>query len=113
MSELNQMVRDAFFAIMFALIAYILYAIFFGQGAWEGALWYGARMVERPIANYYYSYTYVPNVHSGDYLDIELGCKVFGHDDVGDITASQLYITDPSLASHTTYPAVHYTKGWE
>lgn len=52
---------------------------------WQGVLWYTARVVENPIAFYYYNYCLTPNVHGTDYLDMELGCKIYGHTNIDDI----------------------------
>ena len=49
-------------------------------GPWQGVLYWMARSLENPIAYYYYNYCLVPNVHQTDYLDAELGCKIYGRD---------------------------------
>ncbi len=58
---------------------------------WQGVLWYAARTVENPIAFYYYNYCLTPNVHGTDYLDMELGCKIYGHSDMEDINVATDY----------------------
>lgn len=80
--------------------------------SWQGVLWYAARVIENPIAFYYYNYCLTPNVHGNDYLDMELGCQLYGHTDINDISV-QNDIQDRQEKSvvspdeYTHYPDVY------
>lgn len=78
---------------------------------WQGVLWYSARVVENPIAFYYYNYCLTPNVHGTDYLDMELGCTLYGHNNVPDISVTgDLQNQSDSVISpdvYTNYPGVY------
>lgn len=82
------------------MAAMILYFVLFGTPAGEipgvyrwteyrGAIYYSARMIQTPIARYYYEYSFIPNYHANDYVDEALG---------GSHTVASIYETDPDLS---------------
>ena len=83
---LNSFVKTVFLAMMGAVLAYILFVVFFGNrvrlfggnvaGDWDGVLHYAALAMEEPIAKYYYDNCYLPTAHQNDGVDIALGYQV-------------------------------------
>lgn len=109
---LESFVKNVFITIMFTTIALSLYYVFFGQGSWEGALWYLSRQVEIPMAYYYHTYSYAPNTYGMVYLDLELGCTVVGKSTMADITAESLIGVSQTNTAYIGYPSGYYTTGW-
>lgn len=118
--------------LMGAVVATVLYFILFGTtnlngdtvlktsnashaltfvSEWKGALWYMANAVEQPVSRYYYYYCFAPSIHSTDYLDVSLGCKVFGEDTD---YYENMYSTDASLNTEfLSLPTSSYSTGWK
>ena len=135
---MHSIVKEAFFLIMMVTIAAMMYFILFGSfddrafiyegrdagvvtvtdggvtsTRWEGVLWYAARQVENPIAFYYYNYCLLPNAHKNDYLDLELGCKVYGKTNINNVTMADYRNQSTSIispSSYLTYPG-DYSAG--
>lgn len=131
---MHNIVKEVFMLIMAVTIAALLFFVLFGswndegvldstkdfnyeegtakvqtQGgaSWQGVLWYSARVMENPIAYYYYNYCLTPNVHKNDYLDIELGSKIYGQTDMANVTVQQMRNQATSVVSpdaYTTFP---------
>jgi len=112
LSLLNKLTKDVFTTIMFTTIALTLYYVFFGLGSWEGAIWHLSRQVERPIASYYHVYSYTPSAHGTAYLDMQLGCTVAGVSNINDLTGVSLINIAQTDMSYISYPAKHYSSGW-
>lgn len=70
---MTSMVKNVFLMLMGAVVAVTLYFIFFGQGTWEGLLWFATRQFEVPCALHYYEYCYLPNIRQSDGVDEALG----------------------------------------
>lgn len=116
MSTSHKVVSGSFFIMMCALLMVFLYRLFFGFGDWEGALFYTARQVETPIARYYYSYCYLPNIHMESDTDFALNGVTYSP------TTTTLYATSADLNDDYTASGVfnmnttvsdHYSSGWE
>ena len=124
---MHKIVKDAFLIIMMAFLAWTLYIVFFGnetnwQGQtmeggiwsaggnqWEGVLYYAAREIENPIAKYYFDYCYIPSAHNTDYLDIELGARVYGKSSVSAITYNDYKSSSLASIDYISYPSSgHY-----
>ncbi len=124
------LVKEVFMLIFAVTIASLLYVIFFGTGEilapmnsatgtyqegtvqkagfeqgsnarWEGLIYYTARAIENPIGSFYYNFCYVPSVHNTDYLDVEMGCSVFGNGNMGGIASD---IADGGFSTPTEIP---------
>lgn len=108
---MSKLTKGVFFTLMCAILMAVLYMVFFGVGAWEGALFYASRQIEHPISKYYYAYCYLPNVHMEDGVDVALGATL-----VKD--TSQIMKTESDLTSDTSDNSVfttgyyHYSSGW-
>lgn len=111
---MHRVVKGVFYLMGMATVALLLYWVFFGQdGNWEGALFWASRQAENPIAQYYHQYCYTPNVHATDYLDIELGCTVYGVSDPADFTGDMFNSYQVNDDSYISYPSgTHYSTGW-
>lgn len=129
---MNSLVKNAFLVLMGAVVATLLYFIFFGttdlagnssmqvnEGShvmtfareWKGALFYMAEAVQTPTAKYYYDYCFNPSIHSTDYLDMSLGCTAQGQTSGGSIDLNQ---TDASLETEfISLPTSSYSTGWK
>ena len=140
---MHNVVKEVFAIVIAVTIAAMLYFILFGswddngllttnefnyadgtasvgtQGGaknqWQGVLWYSARVVENPIAFYYYNYCLTPNVHKNDYLDMELGCTVYGKTTQNGVTVNDYRGQSGSIVTttadeYTTYPS-NYSAG--
>lgn len=70
---LNSFVKNVFLMMMGVMVALTLYFVFFGQGSWEGLLWFGTRQFEVPCAMHYYEYCYLPSIRQSDGVDVALG----------------------------------------
>lgn len=103
---MNEAVKFIFLMIMGAVVAVLLYWIFFGtvtigtsdangnvvgeetagadasgfyfKSHWDGVLMYSARAIETPISAYYYYYCYLPTVYNNLNLDAELSADTDG-----------------------------------
>lgn len=98
---MNETIKFIFLMLMGAIIAALLYWIFFGtvtlsstdasgtyhageetagedasgfyfKSHWDGALMYASRAIETPISAYYYYYCYLPTAYNNLYMDAEL-----------------------------------------
>ena len=114
---MHNVIKEVFLIIMMTTLALILYWVFFGQPApgsgFQGVLYWMCHNIEVPISQYYYNYCYLPNMHNSDYIDMELGCKLYGktnHADLSHTDYNSLAIDDMSFIS---YPSSgHYSSGW-
>lgn len=130
--ELHKIVKDVFFGLMCAIIAFMLYYALFGstklngtavenQDSWKGALFYASEQMEYPVAKYYYSYCFLPSVHVDDGVDEQLGFNVAMKAGKSDDKMGTLFITDTDLSSdnsnscntNTSNNTMGWTTGWK
>ena len=74
--EAEKVVKFSFFLMMGAIVATLFYQIFFQieiDGHDGGVLVFASRQAEIPMAQYYYTYSFVPNTVSTQGLDEDLG----------------------------------------
>ena len=111
----EKFVKNVFLMLMGTIVALLLYRAFFGQHSggieWKGALMFAAEAIEQPISRYYFEYCFLPNIHSTDAIDRQLGCTVTTG------TSSDLFsgiqLTDTSLDSEfILLPTSSYSSGW-
>lgn len=122
----EKVVRFVFFGLMGAIVAAVFYQIFFQieiDGHDGGALVYLSRQAEVPMAQYYYTYSYVPNTVSTEGLDKKIGftTKVSGSSFTSssnitldsNIKGNVLYsdTDDVFVDSPSSYSGI-YTSGW-
>lgn len=72
----EKVIRFVFFGMMGAIVAMLFYQIFFQiqiDGHEGGVLVFLSRQAEVPMAQYYYTYSYVPNTVSTQGVDEMLG----------------------------------------
>lgn len=95
-------IKEVFFVLAMMILAVTLYNVLCSYP--DGALWVISNNIQAPIAQYYYEYCYLPNIHENDAVDSALGCHV-------------LYSVTNTPTNHTTtvaYPANNfYTTGWK
>jgi hypothetical protein len=106
---MNSLVKNVFLSIMGIIVALILYYICFGatswtgktidkigsgtqatyetDGKWMGLVSYMCASVELSLSRYYFDYCYIPSVHSGDAIDLDL---VRGDNTYGSATGSNI-----------------------
>lgn len=109
---MSKLVKEVFLLMMSVMIAMTMYYVFFGQeNKWEGVLYWSTRQVEVPISSYYYKYCYTPNAHNTDYLDMQLGCRLYGKTRQSQITTTDYESHDINDDSYISYPSVHYNVG--
>lgn len=112
----SKVLRMAFFSVMCAVLMSTLYFVFFGQGSWEGALFYATRQTEIPISKYYYTYCYLPNVHMNDAIDEALGGSIIiavDENGIGDLLDTEPNLsTDDSSNVNFFSSGDHYSDGW-
>ena len=114
---MNETVKFVFLMLMGAVVAFLLYVLFFGtvsldgtelagtstdqERTWfdgytdthnEGALMYASRAIETPISAYYYYYCYLPTLYSNYSMDVELSKDSGGNSTILD--ASNLALID-------------------
>lgn len=120
---MNKLVKDVFLMLLGVVVALVLYVLLFGTqnfegntvdgvtvyNRWDGALWFAARAVERPIARYYYEYCYLPQIRSTDYVDAELGCNLIA--DI-QLTPTNLASGSPDHMSYTQATGDRWGTGW-
>lgn len=115
--EVEKLLAGAFRLIGCAILMALLYAFFFGSGDWEGALFYASRQMEYPIAKYYYTYCYLPEVHMEDGTDKALGGTVSD-----ELNSTSSVLTDDDETNSVfdgtvTFSAggtgSFYTSGWQ
>lgn len=124
---MNETVKFVFLVLMGAVIAALLYWIFFGtvtlsstdasgihhageetvgqdasgfyfKSHWDGVLMYASRAIETPISAYYYYYCYLPTAYNNLYMDAELSGAT---PNAGDFSALTKLGSD--LSVDTTY----------
>ena len=117
---MHNAIKEVFLLIMMTTLALVLYWVFFGQASTghKGVLYWLCYNLEAPIAQYYYNYCYLPNVHNSDYIDMELGVQVYGKSDYSQITmadynSTALELQMAGVGSVYTYPSTHYSSGWD
>lgn len=117
---MTKLTKAVFLTLLGTMVAMVLYFVLFGTPAgqiagvlrWDetyGAIYNAGRFVETPIAKYYYEYSYIPNSHANDYIDMALG---------GTLTISSVYETDPDLSFDNEFIAFngtyqHWSTGWK
>ena len=122
----EKVVKFAFLGLMGAIVAALFYQIFFQieiDGHDGGVLVYLSRQAEIPMAQYYYTYSYVPNTVSTEGLDKEIGftTRVDGEN----FTESMNITLDSDIKGNASYsgtgdvfvnsPSPYsgiYTSGW-
>lgn len=132
---MNETVKFVFLVLMGAIIAALLYWIFFGTVAlsgddtvgqdasgfyfkshWDGALMYASRAIETPISAYYYYYCYLPTAYNNLYMDAELSGTTPDASNFSDLTklGSDLSIdtTDVYTVDESTSTRYRYTTGF-
>ena len=117
---MHNAIKEVFLLIMMTTLALVLYWVFFGQDSTghKGVLYWLCYNLEAPIAQYYYNYCYLPNVHNSDYIDLELGVKMYHNKThysqitMADYnsTALELPMDDVNVYN---YPSNHYSAGWD
>ena len=127
---MNEAVKFVFLMIMGAVVAFLLYVLFFGtvsldgtelagtstdqERTWfdgytdthnEGALMYASRAIETPISAYYYYYCYLPTLYSHYSMDVELSKDKSGQSTILDaINQDKINQTDSDLSNVSTEP---------
>ena len=133
---MNTLVKTVFTVLFGVVLAGCMYILFFGtsafnsteigtmkiRGTWKGALWYMAEALETPISRYYYEYTFLPNIHSNDYVDEALGgrpswryyrnSKLFASET--DLSEDPFYRTEDTYNFSSVNPSIQfYSTGWQ
>ena len=127
---MNEAVKFVFLMLMGAVVAFLLYVLFFGtvsldgtelaetstdqERTWfdgytdthnEGALMYASRAIETPISAYYYYYCYLPTLYSNYSMDVELSKDSGGISAISDaISQDKINQTDSDLSNVSTEP---------
>ena len=127
---MNEAVKFVFLMLMGAVVAFLLYVLFFGtvsldgtelagtgtdqERTWfdgytdthnDGALMYASRAIETPISAYYYYYCYLPTLYSNYSMDVELSKDSGGQSTILDANNQGVIDqTDSDLSDVTTEP---------
>ena len=127
---MNEAVKFVFLMLMGAVVAFLLYVLFFGtvsldgtelagtstdqERTWfdgytdthnDGALMYASRAIETPISAYYYYYCYLPTLYNNYSMDVELSKDSGGNSTILDaINQDKINQTDSDLSDVTTEP---------
>ena len=127
---MNEAVKFVFLMLMGAVVAFLLYVLFFGtvsldgtelagtstdqERTWfdgytdthnDGALMYASRAIETPISAYYYYYCYLPTLYSNYSMDVELSKDSGGQSTILDaINQDKINQTDSDLSKVSTEP---------
>ena len=114
---MKSLISGVFTLLMCAIIAVVIYFIFFGQSStgWKGAIYFAGENVEEATAEYYYSYCYLPAMYKTLSIDKALGgaqveTNLFNTKAnlSGDYDTIQFYDLQ-NLDGQTVY---HYSTGW-
>lgn len=127
---MNETVKFVFLMLMGAVVAFLLYVLFFGtvsldgtelagtstdqERTWfdgytdthnDGVLMYASRAIETPISAYYYYYCYLPTLYSNYSMDVELSKDSGGNSAISDaINQDKINQTDSDLSDVSTEP---------
>lgn len=127
---MNETVKFVFLMLMGAVVAFLLYVLFFGtvsldgtelagtstdqERTWfagytdthnEGVLMYASRAIETPISAYYYYYCYLPTLYSNYSMDVELSKDSGGNSTILDASnQGAIDQTDSDLSNVSTEP---------
>ena len=106
----EKVLKITFFGLMGAIVAALFYQIFFQitiDGQDGGILVYLARQAEVPMAQYYYTYSYVPNTVSTQGLDeaLDFTTKVDG----ADFTKSENIKLNSNITDMISYSGIKDT----
>ena len=127
---MNEAVKFVFLMLMGAVVAFLLYVLFFGtvsldgtelagtstdqERTWfdgytdthnDGVLMYASRAIETPISAYYYYYCYLPTLYSNYSMDVELSKDSGGNSTILDaISQDKINQTDSDLSNASTEP---------
>lgn len=104
--EISRVVVGVFFVLAMAILAAILYNLFFSYP--DGSLWHLTRSIQSPMSAYYYRYCYIPNIHQTDAIDESLGIDIL-YD--YESTPYDIENTDTVSCSGSSY--FLYSTGWE
>lgn len=127
---MNETVKFVFLMLMGAVVAFLLYVLFFGtvsldgtelsgtstdqERTWfagytdthnDGVLMYASRAIETPISAYYYYYCYLPTIYNNLSMDVELSKDSGGNSTIIDANNQALINqTDSDLSDVSTEP---------
>lgn len=127
---MNEAVKFVFLMLMGAVVAFLLYVLFFGtvsldgtelsgtstghESTWfagytnthnDGVLMYASRAIETPISAYYYYYCYLPTIYNNLSMDVELSKNSDGNSTIIDANNQALINqTDSDLSDVSTEP---------
>ena len=127
---MNEAVKFVFLMLMGAVVAFLLYVLFFGtvsldgtelagtstdqERTWfdgytdthnDGVLMYASRAIETPISAYYYYYCYLPTLYSNYSMDVELSKDSGGNSTILDASNQGVIDqTDSDLSNVSTEP---------
>jgi hypothetical protein len=118
---MENVIKDAFLVLMFAIIAALAYVLFFGMwnmngdkvqgvdGYWKGALFYASDAVQTGISKYYYNYCYLPSYNVDAYVDDALGLVDSNRYDTDKVETDLTKNDNESASSGST----SYLQNWE
>lgn len=127
---MNEAVKFVFLMLMGAVVAFLLYVLFFGtvsldgtelagtstdqERTWfagytdthnDGVLMYASRAIETPISAYYYYYCYLPTLYNNYSMDVELSKDSGGNSTILDASNQGVIDqTDSDLSNVLTEP---------
>lgn len=127
---MNEAVKFVFLMLMGAVVAFLLYVLFFGtvslddteiagtstdhEKTWfagytdthnDGVLTYASRAIETPISAYYYYYCYLPTLYNNYSMDVELSKSDDGQQTILDASnQGAIDQTDSDLSDVSTEP---------